>query len=309
VPVERGPDAPGGFLLDLSGDDVISVRQGDLLKGGAERTGGIYVDGSRTDTVKALAAFINAVSSESRLHGQRRESNPRWRFFIFAAMFCLGGNRIMGFSRRQRNRNFLPSRSLPVSALLCVLLLSSCSKTQSKLLVMEGNFFNTRGFYMEAISYYLKALDYEDAAPYAEYGLASAFFALEEGDAALDRYEEAGKALGLKREEHNELKYRIHYNRGIIHFEKGDYDEAVLAFRDALKVDGSRIEAKRNLELSLLTSLRSAPPQITYSREGTEDGIERAESSVLFEYLKAKEQEQWKSREWLGEDDVSGLDY
>jgi tetratricopeptide (TPR) repeat protein len=67
----------------------------------------------------------------------------------------------------------------------------SCRGTQGKLLILEANFLNTRGYYTEAISAYLRALNYKEAAPYAEYGLASAFFALEESDAALDRYLEA----------------------------------------------------------------------------------------------------------------------
>jgi len=190
-----------------------------------------------------------------------------------------------------------------------VLSLSSCRGTQGKLLIMEANFLNTRGYYTEAISAYLKALEYEEAAPYAEYGLASAFFALEESDAALDRYLEAENALELRGEEHNELRYRIHYNRGIIYFERGEYNEAALAFREALKVDSSRIEAKRNLELSLLTDTWRSPPAPVYSSEGAENGPDKAGSQVLFEYLRAKEQEQWKSREWVEESGPSGLDY
>ena len=244
VPVERSHGAPDGLLLGLDGKAVISARQDDLLRGGAERTGGIYVDCDQEDVVKAIERYINSISSETRLHGQRWEANPRFGFFVFAAIFCLGAGRLMGFSRR--GRNFLP-------VLLCLVLFSSCRETQGKLLIMEANFLNTRGYYTEAISAYLRALQYEEAAPYAEYGLASAFFALEESDAALDRYLEAENALEQMGEDHNELRYRIHYNRGIIYFEKGEYNEAALAFREALKVDSSRIEAKRNLELSLLT--------------------------------------------------------
>jgi Ca-activated chloride channel family protein len=197
-----------------------------------------------------------------------------------------------------------------LSVLLCLSLFSSCARTQGKLYILEANFFNTRGYYTEAIASYLKALNYNEAAPYAEFGLASAFFSLEEGEAALARYSEAEKALGLIHEDHPELRYRIHYNMGIILFENGEYEGAIQEFREALKVDGSRIEAKRNLELSLLTSARSPPPQAISSDE-TEGGGEGAGgwSSVLFEYLKAKEQEQWKSREWTEESDYSGPDY
>jgi Ca-activated chloride channel family protein len=174
---------------------------------------------------------------------------------------------------------------------------------------MEANFYNSRGFYTEAISSYLKALNYEEAVPYAEYGLASVFFAMEESDASLGRYKDAEKSLELMRDDHPELRYRIHYNSGIIFFEKGEYQEAVNAFREALKVDGSRIEAKRNLELSLLTNARAASPRMTDSQEGIEDSREGGLSSVLFEYIREKEQEQWENREWSVHDESSGLDY
>jgi Ca-activated chloride channel family protein len=218
-----------------------------------------------------------------------------------------------GQGGRLRRGHLLPPSSFLTSLLLfCLVLFSSCRGTQGKLLIMEANFLNTRGYYTEAISAYLRALQYNEAAPYAEYGLASAFFALEESDAALDRYLEAEKALELLGDAHNELRYRIHYNRGIIYFEKGEYNEAALAFREALKVDSGRIEAKRNLELSLLTDTWRSPPSPVYSPEGADrpdNAQEDGSSQVLFDYLRAKEQEQWKSREWVQESDPIGLDY
>ena len=309
------PATPDGFLLGPDGNAVISVRQDDLLRAGAERSGGIYVDCGIEEAAAVLGAYVNSISSDSRLSGQRWEANPRFGFFIFAALLCLGVSRLMGYSYgnvRRRTHILLHSSLLTPLFLLCLVLFSSCRGTQGKLIIMEANFLNSRGYYNEAISAYLRALQYEEAAPYAEYGLASAFFALEESDSALDRYLEAENALE-QREGHNELRYRIHYNRGIIYFEKGAYNEAAQAFREALKVDSSRIEAKRNLELSILTDTWRSPPAQVYSSEVQDNAPDKVQedsgSQVLFEYLRAKEQEQWKSREWLEESDLIGLDY
>jgi Ca-activated chloride channel family protein len=310
VPAETGGRVSDTeFLLDTDGNPVISARQDDLLRGGAERSDGIYVDCALEEASVVLGAYVNAISSESRLHGQRWEANPRFGFFVFAALLCLGAGRLAGFSRSRVKKQ---GASFFFLSLFLVLSLSSCRETQGKLLIMEANFLNTRGYYTEAISAYLRALQYEEAVPYAEYGLASAFFALEESDAALDRYLEAENALELRGDAHNELRYRIHYNRGIIYFEKGEYNEAALAFREALKVDSSRIEAKRNLELSLLTDTWRSPPSPVYSPEGTDrpdNAQDEGSSQVLFDYLRAKEQEQWKSREWVEDSAPSGLDY
>ena len=306
VPVERGPASPDGFLLGLDGREVVSARQADSLRRGADRTGGIYIDGSRHDAARLLTGHINSLAAESRLHGHRREANPRWQIFIIAAMLCLSLARLMGFSLRKKRKI---AGILPV--LLCLVMFSSCERTRGKLLVMEANFLNNRGFYTEAISTYLRALSCEAAAPYAEYGLASTFLALEEAEASLDRYRAALRSMELNRVNHPELRYRIHYNMGIIHFEMGDYGEAAQEFRNALTLDGGRIEAKRNLELSLLTIARNPPPQPAYMQEGTDNEGEDTMLStlVLFEYLRQKEQERWRNREWAGECDSFVLDY
>ena len=312
VPVEAGPDAPDGFLLAADGRPVISTRHSDVLRNGADRTGGIFVSGSRNDAAQILAGYIDSLSAESRLLGHRREANPRWRIFVLAAMTCLAGMRVMGFSRRHPRPGTGKNRGiLAVTLCLTLFLASSCVRTQGKLLIMEGNFFNARGFYTEAISSYLRALAFEEAVPYAEYGLASVYFALEESSAALERYRAAALALTELRGEAPELRYRIYYNIGIIFFEKGEYSEAVNAFRNALVIDGSRIDAKRNLELSLLSVTRASSPQADAGAEGAGEGREGASSSnsALFEYLRQMEMEQWRSREWTSEDDTSGPDY
>jgi Ca-activated chloride channel family protein len=305
VPVEPGPLAPDGFLLS-NGVPVTSVRRGDFLERAAEKSGGVYVDGNRNDAARAAADYIRSLSAESGFIGRRRESKPRWRFFVLIALGSLGFSRLLSFSRRKSGKTLLP-----VLACFFSLLGSSCSGIQGKLYLMEGNFFNSRGMYTEAIASYLKALDYPDTAPYGEYGLGSAYFALEEGKAALERYRAAEKELeNLKKEDHRELRYRLHYNSGIIHFEGGDYTEAVKAFREALKIDSGRIEAKRNLELSLLLTLSHKPQAAApsaNSEAGREDG--GAGTSAIFEYLREKEQEQWKSRERQAESDPAGEDY
>ena len=304
--VALGSEA-GGPVEDT---EIISVRHGALLRSTTERTGGIYVDGNGNDAALVLAQYINSLSAESRLLGYRRESNPRWRIFVLAAMAFLAVSRVLGFVFRGRDSK---SRVVLYS-LFFIAFFSSCNGSQGprgRLLVMEGNFFHSRGFFTQSISSYLRALDYDEAAPYAEYGLASAYYSLEESSAALERYMAAEQSLSQIRTDNSELRYRIHYNIGIILFENGDFVEAASSFREALKVDGSRIEAKRNLELSLLGLDRSVSSQSASSSGTAQEGWEGAgrDNSVLFEYLRQKEQEQWRSREWESEGDSSGPDY
>jgi Ca-activated chloride channel family protein len=177
------------------------------------------------------------------------------------------------------------------------------------LLIMEGNFFNSRNRYTQAISSYLQALKYAEARPYAEFGLGTAYSSLDEETVALKRFAAAIEAIeDMQKGASPELVYRIHYNSGVVRFKAGDYAGAVVAFRHALQTDGSRIEAKQNLELSLLALARENNPAVVSSRERVETDT-KAGVSALFEYLHQKEQNQWRSREWIETVPFTGPDY
>jgi Ca-activated chloride channel family protein len=158
--------------------------------------------------------------------------------------------------------------------------------------------------YTEAISSYQKAYEHEEAAPYSEFGLGSAYFALGEEKAALKRFAEAGNLLESQDPNgHKELRYRIHYNTGVVLFSEGDFSGAADSFRKALKADGGKKDAKRNLELSLQSLSRESRAGGGNDRGGNES------MDVLFQYVKQKEYNQWKSRQWEQEEDINGLDY
>ena len=316
ISVGLGSEA-GGPVPDytIDGEPVISRLYANALRIGAERTGGIYINGSSHDAALLLAGHVNSLYAESRLRGHRREATPRWLIFILAALASFAMMRIMGVRRKEPHK---PSGQeagksrIILTGLLCLLLFSSCARNQARLLIMEGNFFSSRGLYTEAISSYLRAMNFEEAAPYAKFALGAVYFTLDEGQAALERYTAAKRLLlEMGQEGHTELTFRLFYNSGIIYFERGEYDEAVRAFRQALRIDGSRIEAKRNLELSLISFERSASPQAASSQEMAESAGEASSlsASIILEYLREREQEHWRNREWDGESDFSGPDF
>jgi tetratricopeptide (TPR) repeat protein len=169
---------------------------------------------------------------------------------------------------------------------------------------MEGNFHHARGKYAEAIDSYLKALEHEEAAPYSEFGLGSAYFAMGEEKAALARFTEAGNMMeALPAKTDKEIRYRIHYNTGVVLFSEGNFSGAVASFREALKIDGGRKEAKQNLELSIRSLARE---NVSVDAQDT---VESESMEALFGYIQQKEFNRWKSREWESEEEAEGPDY
>ena len=184
--------------------------------------------------------------------------------------------------------------------------LSSCSRIPGKLLIIEGNFHNSRGNYDRAIISYQKALDHTAAKPYAEYGLGSVYLNMGEIQASLSRFAEAQQFLESASNRQQELLYRIFYNTGIALFSDDDFSGAADSFREALKVNEKKIEAKRNLELSLLSFER----QNTENRKSGAamgDG-ENEIKAALFNYILQKEIGQWRNQEWP-EEEETGPDY
>ncbi|GMO36542.1 MAG: hypothetical protein Ta2F_12500 [Termitinemataceae bacterium] len=185
----------------------------------------------------------------------------------------------------------------------------SCLQTNGKLKVALGNFYYSRGMYVEAASAYFDALDYSAEAAYAEYALGCAYLAMEQSDAALERFSSAEeKAL---REDKKELIYRIRYNSGVVRFKSGEMLQAAEKFKGALEADGSRMNAKLNLELSVLSLLRQ---QETAHVRTTQQGYvnedeNRRKREILFEYVRKKETDKWKSWEWSGETNENTPDY
>ena len=110
VPVDTSADAPSGYLLSHEGIPITSARQSAALAAAAGRTGGIYIDGSSPDAAATLAAHIDSLDGQTRFMAQRREANPRWPLFVTAALLCLAGAKLSGFTiRRQRQ----PPRNTP----------------------------------------------------------------------------------------------------------------------------------------------------------------------------------------------------
>ncbi|MBI9107969.1 MAG: tetratricopeptide repeat protein [Spirochaetales bacterium] len=174
-----------------------------------------------------------------------------------------------------------------------ILFLSSCSNPAVYYSVWRGNNAFAGGDYQAANTAYLKALESKVHSPYVNYNLANVYYALGEGDAAAAEWEKAVFTSS------RELMFRTVYNRGLLEFETGNYEDAFGSFRDALELKSDNMDAKINLEYSLrrmnanvdVTESSAAGAQKS-DNEGTSDEIKR-----ILEFIKRKDAGLWSVRE------------
>ena len=145
---------------------------------------------------------------------------------------------------------------------LAVLLLGG--GRQRHVAVLEGNYDFARGDLARAVRHYRGAAG--DGSPVVDYNLANTLLARGDIDAGLQ------VLMGIAAGAHAELRRRVAFNIGHVHYRAGRYREAALHFRDALMLDPESVDARINLELALrMMSMERPPPPAAATENGGAD--------------------------------------
>lgn len=198
---------------------------------------------------------------------------------------------------------------LRLSAAFAVLpLFASCSGVLSRLSILEANFLAQRGEHRQAVALYSRAASDQALEAYASYDLGLVYLSLGEIESALGRFRFAAESVSADEADgaERELAYRARFNAGVARYRAGDLNGAAEEFKRALMRDGSRLAAKRNLELCLRGIDRRSVPSSSLSQLGSRPPGN--EPKTLFDYIREKESERWRSREWRA-DSANTPDY
>ena len=188
-------------------------------------------------------------------------------------------------------RNIL--NSLVACSVLVVL--GSCSSATAHIAVARANQNFGRGNFQRAMVAYLRLLSIERYSSLLAYNLGNVYHSLGEGEAALRMWDNARTTASQK------LLFNIVFNKGVQFYEQGRYQEAFEQFRHALELNGSDLDTKLNLELSLrklrageaiAANRRSSP---TATTESEADSTTDTESLRLLEYIRRKEGQIWSA--------------
>ncbi|MGH9867759.1 MAG: tetratricopeptide repeat protein, partial [Candidatus Polarisedimenticolia bacterium] len=112
-------------------------------------------------------------------------------------------------------------------------------------LVAEGNRLYREGKLQEALEAYQQAEKLDPSLPAIQYNIGNILYRMQQYDQAYDRYRKAFSA------EQGPLAEGARYNAGNTHFARKNWPEAIRHYKDALKLDPTDVEAKKNLELAL----------------------------------------------------------
>lgn len=173
--------------------------------------------------------------------------------------------------------------------LVVTLVLSSCGGASAHLAVLRGNHAFEQGDYQEATVFYLHHRDHPSYAGWIAYNLGNVYHSLGEFSAAVDMW---SSAAGI---EDPDLGFSVAFNRGVLAYERGQYQRAYELFREALRINAASIAAKRNLELTL-RKLEAGENLDDRNGGEQEEGPQQELSSDavrILEYVRRKEEAQW----------------
>ncbi len=187
--------------------------------------------------------------------------------------------------------------------LLILLILSSCSGSNTSLLVLRGNLLFRGGEDALATYRYLQALQtatrWED---WIDYDLGSLYISQGEinpGLRVLNRSLEGFTDLtGDLNRWDRELFYRIFFNQGVAHYEIGNYREAGASFVQALRLKSDSWDAKINLELSIVGMMKeNSSIPVSSASEAPDGGKENrdSQSEEILESIHREEKPAWVS--------------
>lgn len=276
----------------------------------------LYLPAQSLGSAHKVLAVVTAGHQKGDWSGTTYQVEGRERWNVFAALamvfLCIGfvfGELDLS-SLKRIFRLKVQGRGLMVFFLSAAgVFLQGCSKNwQGAADVLEGTFFWHQGKYQEAVSRFMDALDGSDAVSdvrllqYSTYGLAATYLMQGETGVALSRLQE------LAPDAPEGLRFAALYNSGIIAYNQGRYQEAASLFRQALEVDGSSLDAKINLELSLgqdAAQGSTASQELIPMQERSADDFA---DSALFSLIRQQEQERWQNQQDEGAA-PSGDDY
>lgn len=180
---------------------------------------------------------------------------------------------------------------------ICMILTGCSGRIKGSKNILEGTWNWYQHRYNDSVALYLQTVfDSQETddlllQQYAVYNLATTYLSQNENDVAMERFRP------LLESEDSRIRFAVNYNCGIIAHRKGDYDNAAEYFRNALKINGSDVNAKINLELSLMKAEKEARSRENMLNQVSESETPSTMEKAVFQRIREYDKKQWKNSE------------
>jgi len=304
--VLRERDASGGltgFKKDEKGETVMSRLDEATLARMAEITGGKYWRGGDDSVITALVSEVSSMAKAALSSGTYRVQEDRYQWFLLLAVLALMLEFLVSLRRGHWGlvwREFQVIRwDLPrpafwrrrrgtgaVVILAGALLSGSYAEADYRSSMSEGNKLCIQGDYEGARQKYFNAQVEAQGAAEPHYNIGNTWLYEGKFEDALRCYDEADRLA-----RNPMLKSAIAYNRGWVLFRLEKNQEALEAFKTALKWNPGDEDAKYNLEF-VKSGKKPRQPKGGQGKpgDGKQQKMSKEDAERLLEMVKGQEQ-------------------
>ncbi len=236
IPLRDNAGHQTGFKKDRNGEIVITKLNPPLLEKIARQTRGLFLPTTASDQdVEVLLKHIGVSGARKIKEQTILEKEDHYALFLLLGLLCLLAELFVRRTRALKNTAVLISLGL--------VFLSQCGFLEtSRSLNEKANQDFSQKKYQSAAEKYQKAKVKNPDDPAIRYNLGTALY---EGRQYRETQPELKKALETKEPS---LKARTYYNLGNTEYRLGNFEGAISAYKEALKLDPADKDAKFNLE-------------------------------------------------------------
>lgn len=243
IPVPGSND----YMTDNAGNTVMSALNEAMCKEIASAGGGAYIHvDNNSNAQEQLDNELDKLAKKEFASNIYSDYDEQFQAFAIIALLLL----IIEVCVLERKNplikriNIFGGKSRKVATLLVVAASIASAGAQERRDIKEGNKKFRQGNFADSEVYYRKALEKNAKNPQALYNLGNALFAQKSDSAAVRNFEKAISA------EKNPLRQAMAYhNIGVVCQSHKMYQEAIEAYKNALRRNPADDEARYNMEL------------------------------------------------------------
>ncbi len=259
IPIRRPDGTVAGYKEDSEGRVVTSRLEEGSLSEIAAATGGVYVAATPGGgEIERVAEAVGAMEEREMKQKILARYEERFQIPLALGLLCLVADSLIPERRRPKRPGGAAGLARAAGILIALGLPfvapGDAAAASARSLVEEGNRHYQEGRFDDALKLYTQAQVESPDAPEIQLNIGNVFYRRGEFDKAREAYRKAWQARDQA------LAESARYNSGTAGLSSGDLEGAVQDFRDALRLDPSDADARRNLELALLRLQQMEPP-------------------------------------------------